>query len=155
MKENEITDSTAGKIEHIEESPPTNVQKEEKADLESRSFGNINAIFENPLAGISREQLFRDVIEFCNTYDLMEHVEIFKKGALISQNPASATSLPDLSEEEKEALERERTHKWSQPWQLYFLACMCGHASDPLARANFLSFTSSNVLSRCSCPRNG
>ncbi|KUM55731.1 hypothetical protein ACN42_g11511 [Penicillium freii] len=150
MKENEMTDSTAGKIEHIEESPPTNIQKEEKADLESRSPGNINAVFENPLVGISREQLFRDVIEFCNKYNLMDHVEVFKKGALISQNPASATSLPDLSEEEKEALERERTHRWSQPWQLYFLVCMYGHASDPLARANFLSFTSSNVLSRCS-----
>ncbi|KAF7526876.1 hypothetical protein PCG10_003430 [Penicillium crustosum] len=129
MKENEMTDSTAGKIEHIEESPSTNVQKEEKADLESRSPGNINAIFENPLAGISREQLFRDVIEFCNKYDLMDHIEVFKKGALISQNPASATSLPELSEEEREALERERTHKWSQPWQLYFLASMCSLAA--------------------------
>ncbi|CAI7622207.1 unnamed protein product [Penicillium viridicatum] len=129
MKENEMTDSTAGKIEHIEESPPTNIQKEEKADLESRSPGNINAVFENPLVGISREQLFRDVIEFCNKYNLMDHAEVFKKGALISQNPASATSLPDLSEEEKEALERERTHRWSQPWQLYFLASMCSLAA--------------------------
>ncbi|KAJ5208842.1 hypothetical protein N7449_003221 [Penicillium cf. viridicatum] len=129
MKENEMTDSIAGRMEHIEESQPTNAQTEEKADLESRSPGNLNAVFENPLAGISREQLFRDVIEFCNKYDLMDHVEIFKKGALISQNPASATSLPDISEGEKEALERERTHKWSQPWQLYFLASMCSLAA--------------------------
>ncbi|KAJ5487241.1 hypothetical protein N7530_001541 [Penicillium desertorum] len=59
----------------------------------------------------------------------MDHVETFKKGALISQNPASATSLLDFSEEEKEAIGREHTHKWSQPWQLYFLASMCSLAA--------------------------
>ncbi|OQE30379.1 hypothetical protein PENFLA_c003G09197 [Penicillium flavigenum] len=59
----------------------------------------------------------------------MDRVETFKKGALISQNPASAASLFDLSEEEKEALECEYTHKWSQPWQLYFLASMCSLAT--------------------------
>lgn len=154
MEENEITDSTAEKVENIEESASTYVQKEEKADLESRSPGNLNAVLENPLAGISREQIFRDVVEFCTKYDLMDHVETFKKGALISQNPASATSLPDLSEEEREALEREHTHKWSQPWQLYFLACMCENPTDPLAQANFW-FPPSNVLSRCGCARYG
>ncbi|KAJ5429846.1 Major facilitator superfamily domain general substrate transporter [Penicillium cf. griseofulvum] len=107
MKENEMTDSTA--IEHAERSPdPTYAHKEEKIDLESRS---------------------PDVVEFCTKYDLMGHIETFKKGALISQNPASATSLPEISEEEREALEREHTHKWSQPWQLYFLASMCSLAA--------------------------
>ncbi|CAG8888156.1 unnamed protein product [Penicillium egyptiacum] len=136
MKENEMTDSTAEEVEHIE-SRPTCAQKEEKADLESRSPGNLNAVFENPFAGISRKQLFADVVEFCTKYDLLDHVETFKKGALISQNPASATSLLELSEEEKEALEREYTHRWSQPWQLYFLACMRENPSDPFPQANF------------------
>jgi hypothetical protein len=30
--------------------------------------------------------------------------------------------LPELTDSEREALEREHTHKWSQPFQLYFLA---------------------------------
>jgi hypothetical protein len=30
MKENEMPDSTAGRVEYIEESPPTYVQKEER-----------------------------------------------------------------------------------------------------------------------------
>jgi hypothetical protein len=68
----------------------------------------------------------------------MDHVETFKKGALISQNPASATSLLDFSEEEKDAIGREHTHKWSQPSQLYFLACMCKNSCDPLAQADFI-----------------
>lgn len=121
-------DEDSGKIERIDESAyPTFAHKEEKPtgvhDIENRARGSLNAVFENPLAGIPREQLFNDVVEFCQKYGLMDHVETFKKGALISQNPTIATSLPELSDDERNALEREHTHKWSQPWQLYFLAC--------------------------------
>jgi hypothetical protein len=132
MKKSEINDPTAEKVERMEESSPTYTHKEEKTsgvlDVENRAQGNLNAVFENPLAGIPREQLFKNVVEFCQEYDLMDHVETFKKGALISQDPASATSLPGLLDFEREALEREYTHKWSQPWQLYFLACRCDTA---------------------------
>lgn len=122
---NMTTGPAVEKVERMDETAlPTYDHKEEKTDVEDRSRGNLNAVFENPLAGIPREQLLKDVVEFCTKYDLMNHVETFKKGALISQDPASATRLPELSAEEKEALEREHTHKWSQPWQLYFLACM-------------------------------
>lgn len=55
-------------------------------------------------------------------FNLMADLETFQKGALISQNPESATTLTELTEFEREALVREHTHKWSQPWQLYFLA---------------------------------
>jgi hypothetical protein len=126
MKEDEFSDATAEKGDRME--TPTYAHKEEKPehlpDVEDRSRGHLNAVFENPLAGIPREQLFKDVAEFCLKYDLMDHVETFKKGALISQDPARATSLSELTDDERVALEREHTHKWSQPWQLYFLACM-------------------------------
>ncbi|KAJ6044239.1 uncharacterized protein N7446_002436 [Penicillium canescens] len=131
MKEEEIVDPTAEKDERME--TPTYAHSEEKIevlpDVEDRSRGHLNAVFENPLAGIPREQLFKDVAEFCHKYDLMDHVETFKKGALISQDPEKATSLPELTDEERVALEREHTHKWSQPWQLYFLASMCSLAA--------------------------
>jgi hypothetical protein len=52
----------------------------------------------------------------------MNDLETFQKGALISQNPETATTMPELNDSEKEALIREHTHKWSQPWQLYWLA---------------------------------
>lgn len=96
-------------------------------DVEVQGPNNLSAVFENPLAGIPREQLFQDVENFCR-FNLMNDLETFKKGALISQAPETATSLPELSEVEREALIREHTHKWSQPWQLYFLT------SKPIAR---------------------
>ena len=126
MKESEILDDQVSD-EKKEENPPTVAHAENKEelhlpDIENRGPSNLNAVFENPLAGIPREQLFKDVQEFCHKFDLMADLETFQKGALISQNPESASTLPELSEVEKEALIREHTHKWSQPWQLYFLA---------------------------------
>ncbi|KAJ5095665.1 hypothetical protein NUU61_005021 [Penicillium alfredii] len=133
MKEAEIMDPGMENMVGKEESPPSYAHTEKKPtdlpDPEGREAGNLSAIFENPLAGIPRAQLFADVEEFCTKFGLMDDVEIFKKGALISQDPASATSLPELTEDEREAVMREHTHRWSQPWQLYFLAAMCSLAA--------------------------
>ncbi|KAL2795322.1 hypothetical protein BJX66DRAFT_302237 [Aspergillus keveii] len=98
-------------------------------DVESRDRNKLSAVFENPLAGIPREQLFKDVDLFCAQYGLDQHRDLFRKGALVSQNPAAVETLPELSEKEREAIRRETTHKWSQPWSLYFLAAMCSLAA--------------------------
>lgn len=92
-------------------------------------FDNLSAAFENPLAGVSREQLFEDVTKFCTDYNMSDKVDLFKRAALVAQNPARASKLSELSPEEKEALEREVTHKWHQPWRLYWLVIMCSLAA--------------------------
>ena len=86
------------------------------------SMEKLSAAFENPLAGIPKEQLMSDVETFCKQFNLVEHTEEFKKGALIAQAPDRAQSLDELSSEDKTVLEREHTHRWSQPWRLYWLA---------------------------------
>lgn len=105
-------------VEHAEQ--PKEVR--DVYDIEGRQGDSLAAVFENPLAGVPRERLFEDVAEFCRKYDLEEYLDMFQKGALISQNPSTALDLPELAEDEKEAIRREKTHKWSQPWQLYFMA---------------------------------
>ena len=124
---NELEKSGATKDDSLDENPPSFVHQEKREsvlpEIEGRG-ANLNAVFENPLAGIPREQLLRDVEEFCSKYNLMADLKVFQKGALISQAPESAASLPELDETERLALTREHTHKWSQPWQLYFLASM-------------------------------
>ena len=118
---------TAPSIEHSQESKEQFDKSQESNgiyDSEGRPTENIAAIFENPLAGIPREQLFEDVGNFCRKFGLQDYLDIFQKGALISQSPATALDLPDLNDDEKDAIRREKTHKWSQPWQLYFMACM-------------------------------
>ncbi|PYI04639.1 MFS sugar transporter [Aspergillus sclerotiicarbonarius CBS 121057] len=130
MDTGEITEKAVDKgesppsIEHAEKPR----QRHDVFDIEGRS-GGLNAVLENPLAGIPREQLLADVETFCRQYGLEDHLDDFRKGALISQNPPAALDLPELTEEDKETIRREQTHKWSQPWQLYFMAAMCSLAA--------------------------
>ncbi|KAJ5808106.1 hypothetical protein N7474_009375 [Penicillium riverlandense] len=132
----EISPTTSdGKSNGKDDYPPSYEHAEkpkedyQRPDVEHMGRDHLNAVFENPLAGIPREQLLRNVEEFCKKYQLEEYRETFVKGALISQDPANATNLPELTDEEREALIREHTHKWSQPWKLYWLAAMCSLAA--------------------------
>ncbi|KAJ5439383.1 uncharacterized protein N7458_010381 [Penicillium daleae] len=138
MKEHESlepVDETNGSREKRTESLAGSSDKEMPAtahipDVEGHvDRSHINAVFQNPLAGIPRDQLMKDVQGFCLRFNLMNDLETFQKGALISQNPETATTMPELNDSEKEALIREHTHKWSQPWQLYWLAIMCSLAA--------------------------
>ena len=85
----------------------------------------LSATFENPLANIPKKQLLSDVETFCKQHNLQEYMDEFKRGALVAQSPSEAHTLHDLSSDDKVALEREQTHRWSQPWQLYWLASEC------------------------------
>jgi hypothetical protein len=116
------------KIDGVREVSPT-IEHSEKPrrsiiyDIEGRPANKLSAVFKNPLEGIPRERLLEDVDKFCTKYGLGEHKELFRKGALVSQNPQDVHDMPELTNDEKEAIRRETTHKWSQPWQLYFMAC--------------------------------
>jgi hypothetical protein len=89
--------------------------------IHSKSSGGLNVVFENPLADVPREQLMQNVEQFCQKFDLMDHIESFRKGALISQNPAGAQDLTELTDEDKVTILKEHTHKWDQPFMLYWL----------------------------------
>lgn len=75
----------------------------------------------NPLAEFTKEELFADVEAFAQEKDLMFALEDLKKGALVAKDPNTIEELSELSEEEKESIRREKTHRWSQPFMLYFM----------------------------------
>ena len=82
----------------------------------------------NPLAGLSKHEIFRDVETFCHEKGLDEHVEVFKKGALAAQvqnRENGFEHIKELSEDERDTLRYEVAHKWHQPFQLYFLTVLC------------------------------
>ncbi len=86
---------------------------------------NLTARIENPLAGISRDQLMRDVDAFAQKYTLTDIVPDLRKGALVAQNPIDFDSMPELDADDKASLEYEILHKWRQPWQLYLTVIVC------------------------------
>ena len=80
---------------------------------------------QNPLAGFSTGELMADVEDFARSGNLMDILPELKKGALVARDPANFQSLPDLDEEEKAALAREVTHRWSQTTTLYLTIITC------------------------------
>ncbi|ODM15614.1 hypothetical protein SI65_08848 [Aspergillus cristatus] len=79
----------------------------------------------NPLAGLTKEELMADVEAFAREKDLEHILDDLKKGALVAQDPKAFESLDELSEVEKELLRRETTHKWHQPFMMYFMTILC------------------------------
>ncbi|KAI3547475.1 hypothetical protein CABS01_11143 [Colletotrichum abscissum] len=89
---------------------------------------NIEAKIKNPLEGIPYNQLMRDVDAFCTEHGLQEEVAVFRKGALVAQDPEGYETLTGseaLDEAEITALREEVTHKWRLPKKLYLTIITC------------------------------
>lgn len=79
----------------------------------------------NPLAHLTKQQLLEQADAFCDEKGLEEHRDLIRRGALVAQSPASYQVMEELSQEEKDAITYELTHKWSHPWALYFTIMTC------------------------------
>ncbi|KAI9878143.1 MAG: hypothetical protein M1830_001789 [Pleopsidium flavum] len=86
---------------------------------------NLTAKIQNPLAGIPRETLFRNVDDFARELEMPEIIPLMRKGALVAQDPPAFESIEDLDNTEREALRNEVLHKWRQPRALYITVILC------------------------------
>ena len=111
---------SSGSSDH-EKGVPDVQKRDDIYDVDTNNTRRLAAVFENPLEGIPHDQLMADVTKFCEENDLMDHLDSMKKGALVSQQPYNYMNIAELTPDEKNALEREHTHKWSQPFMLYWL----------------------------------
>ncbi|GAA5983984.1 hypothetical protein JCM11641_001416 [Rhodosporidiobolus odoratus] len=122
---------------HIEEAAKQKaVGTSEKRELaDDASFNhidnktNVNALLENPLQGISHDRLEAMGRAFAREKGLAEFETEFAKGAQIAQDPLAFEALTLLSEEDRDVLRHEATHKWSHPKQLYALVICCSMAA--------------------------
>lgn len=82
---------------------------------------------ENPLAGMSHEQLANMAGSYCREHNITdeEDVRAFRLGAIIAGNRNSFDGLSELTERERQVLEEEITHKWRNPRMLYFVVAVC------------------------------
>lgn len=94
-----------------------------KPDLVS----NSNARLANPLGDLTDEEVMNNAAEFARANNL--DVDLFRKGGLIAKRPSRFEMMSELSEQDKEVLRREITHKWDQPWILYNLVIACSVAA--------------------------
>lgn len=89
---------------------------------------SVAARLRNPLAGLTEEQVLTDVDAWVVEKGLSAHQDAFRKGALIArvgQREDGFEYVDQLSEDEKNILRHEITHRWSHPFMLYFLVVLC------------------------------
>jgi hypothetical protein len=86
-----------------------------------------SAKLENPLAGLSPEQLAQRGEDFCRQHGITDEddVRAFRLGAMIAGNMNKYDTIDGLTDREKEVLDREITHKWSNPTMLYAVITIC------------------------------
>ncbi|KAK6845080.1 hypothetical protein PG995_015190 [Apiospora arundinis] len=103
----------------------------ELLDEEQRKRLEASAKLENPLRGLSTAELARRGEEFCARHGLTDadDVRAFQLGAVIAGNmnqyDAEMPGGLRLTDREREVLDREITHKWSQPTMLYAVIIIC------------------------------
>ncbi|KAK6907924.1 hypothetical protein I203_101925 [Kwoniella mangroviensis CBS 8507] len=134
------TASSSEKPASIQSDSPTVINDGKKNNLpptahyeESSNFGPQHieistATLNNPLDGMSAEEVLRDVDTFVEEKGLSEHRELFRRGALlarVAQREGGFEEVSEIPEDEKKILREEITHRWRQPFMLYFLAVLC------------------------------
>lgn len=85
------------------------------------------ALLRNPLEGMTKDEILADVDHFVTEKGLTEDQEWFRKGGLLAQvnnTPYAFEQLTEINEEEKAILRKELTHRWAQPFTLYFLCTL-------------------------------
>jgi hypothetical protein len=80
---------------------------------------------QNPLAGMTREELLKDVDNFAKKHSLTDMMPLLHKAALVAQRPTEYDDIPEITEEERYHLRRETTHKWRHPLLLYLTIITC------------------------------
>lgn len=110
--------------------PPSKVDNEAPTLEHSGASdtAKLGAKLENPLLGLTQEQVLEEVDAFTESKGLTEHREVFRKGALMAQLinvPDGFEQISILDEEDKAVLRKEVSHRWHQPFMLYFLCALC------------------------------
>lgn len=88
---------------------------------------NINARIANPLAGYSHAELSQKGEEFVRQHAVGddEDIRAFRLGAILAQDPNRHAEVDGLTQAERDVLEREISHRWSQPKLLYLVIILC------------------------------
>ncbi|XXG97018.1 [Pyruvate dehydrogenase (acetyl-transferring)] kinase isozyme 2 [Hypoxylon texense] len=96
-------------------------------DEEQRRRLEASAKLENPLGDFTPEQLGQRGVEFCARHGITDEADIraFRLGAMIAGDMNRYDTIDELTPREREVLDRELTHKWSNPKMLYAVIVIC------------------------------
>ena len=75
----------------------------------------------NVLHRLSKPALINDVDAFTVEHGLEDCRDVFRRGALLAQNPNGYEDIEELTQEDRAAFKFEKEHKWHHPSKLYFI----------------------------------
>ncbi|KAE8445497.1 hypothetical protein EG329_013387 [Mollisiaceae sp. DMI_Dod_QoI] len=112
-------------IEHASVRHPSDIGRENMDANQLRA--NINAKIANPLAGFTHAELSQKGEEYVREHQMGddEDIRAFQLGAILAQDPNRYAEVNGITEEERAVLEKEISHKWSQPTVLYLVIILC------------------------------
>jgi hypothetical protein len=94
-----------------------------------RARRNINAKLANPLQGYNYNELRKMGRAYAFEHALAEEddVRAMEIGACLARDPEDLSKCKDfgVTDEEYEVLNKEVTHRWSQPYTLYLVIVLC------------------------------
>ena len=61
--------------------------------------------------------------------NLLSTVDIFRRGAYLAGFPHEIEQVDGITPEELKAIRDEKDNKWSQPWQIYYVAIISSMAA--------------------------
>src|SRR5947207_2822096 len=112
-----------------------------QAETADKARQNLNAKLLNPLAGYSYAQLEEMGETYVLKYQVGDEsdVEIFKKAAILAQDPKRLERVTGLSERDRNILRKEFTSRWSQPRLLYLVIVLCSTCAAVQGMGGFLN----------------
>ncbi len=135
-------------VDHREEQAGRAADAGSVVDEDTARRVEINQRLANPLAGLSPAELATRGETYCRDHGITDEVDVraFRLGAVIAANDNRFDTIDELTAREREVLEREATHRWSNPGMLYWViagkwtsrgspACLPTHSGDWLTRS--------------------
>lgn len=92
----------------------------EKGDP-NRKQSVINMKLQNPLSGMSHDELMTNVEQCAKEHNLEYPLDDLRKGALVAQNKAGFENFDQLIDEDKTLIREEKLHRWRQPRMMYYM----------------------------------
>ena len=113
-----------GRSQPYDDAEQTNLRKATTTEADRRRGV---ASLERPLAGKPYEVLRRMGREYAIKNQLGEEEDIraFEIGACLAQDPNKYERVPGIQPDELEVLQKEITHRWSQPKLMYLIIVLC------------------------------
>ncbi|KAI4777754.1 MFS transporter [Aureobasidium sp. EXF-3400] len=79
---------------------------------------------QNPLVGLSKTELFHNVENYAQKYELDNILHLLKKGALVAQNSDHPETIEELGPGDVAILQDEKAHRWRHPKTLYAMVAL-------------------------------